>query len=280
MSVETPIGDSEPRLAPGNSVFGDVWVNLKRWLVKNFRNSHTVILALIQPVVYIVLFTEVFGQITSGALTPTDGRPIDYVTFLLPAIVMQVSLLAGSASGIWLVDEIETGMFGKTLVSPMRRSAVFVGKTLAEMVFATVQIVLVLVVGLLLGAEIATGLLGALCIIGIGLVFSFWFIAVSNVLGLRTGNVEATSAVVNFLLLPLLFLSSAFLPVEILPEWIQLISTINPVTYGVDATRALVVEGWAWDTILPALGVLVVIDLVFGAIAVYSLNRASSASAR
>lgn len=277
MSVEAPEG--EPRLAPGNSVIVDIWVNFKRWVVKNFRNSHTVGFALIQPVVYLVLFTEVFGQITDGSLTTgLAGENISYITFLLPAIVMQVALLSASASGIWLVDEIENGMLGKTLVSPMRRGAVFLGKTLAEIVFTTLQIVLVLVVGVLLGAEITTGVLGALCIIGIGVVFSFWFTALSNVLGLWSKKTEATVLMVNFFQLPLLFVSSAFLPIEILPDWIQFLSTINPVTYGVDATRALVVHGWAWETILPALTVLIVIDLVLGAIAIRSLDRASSAS--
>lgn len=276
MSIE-PTG--EPSLAPGNTVLGDTWVNFKRWLVKNLRNSHVVGFSIIQPVVYYVLFTEVFGQIAGGALGP-GGETISYATFLLPAIVILVALVAASASGTWLVDDIESGMFSKTLVSPMRRGPAFLGKTLAEVVMVGAQIVLVLVVGILLGAKIETGVLGALAILGIGLVFSFWFIAFSNVLGLQTENTEATVLIVTFFQLPLLFLSNAFLPIEILPEWIQFIATINPITYGVDATRALVVEGWAWNTILPALGVLVALDIVFGAIAVYLLNRASSASVR
>lgn len=269
MSLETTPG--EPSLAPGNTVLGDTWVNFKRWLVKNLRNSHVVGFSILQPVVYYVLFTEVFGQIA--------GREtVNYATFLLPAIVILVALVAASASGTWLVDDIESGMFSKTLVSPMRRGPVFLGKTLAEVVMVAAQIVLVLVVGFLLGAKIETGVLGALAILGIGIVFSFWFIAFSNVLGLRTRNTEATVLIVNFIQLPLLFLSNAFLPIEILPEWIQFVATINPITYGVDATRALVVKGWAWDTILPALGVLVALDIVFGVVAVYFLNRASSAS--
>jgi ABC-2 type transport system permease protein len=280
MSVEILNSEGEPQLAPGNSMVVDVWVNFKRWLLKNLRNTHTVGFALIQPVVYFVLFTEVFGQITGGFLISAGGGNVSYTTFLLPAIVMQVALLAASASGVWLVDESENGMLGKTLVSPMRRGAIFLGKTLAEVVFTTAQIVLVLVVGVLLRAEIVTGVLGALCIIGIGIVFSFWFSALSNVLGLWARDTEATVLMVNFFQLPLLFVSSAFLPIDILPNWIQFISKINPVTYGVNATRALVVQGWVWDTILPALGVLVVIDLVFGSIAIYSLDRASSASVR
>lgn len=270
MSLETTPG--EPGLAPGNSVLGDTWVTFKRWLVKNLRNSHVVGFSIIQPVVYYVLFTAVFGQIAGGT--------VSYATFLLPAIVVLVALTAASASGTWLVNDIESGMFSKTLVSPMRRGPVFLGKTLAEVVMVAVQIILVLVVGVLLGAKIETGILGALAILGIGIVFSFWFIAFSNVLGLQTESTESTVLIVSFFQLPLLFLSNAFLPIEILPKWIQFIATINPITYGVDATRALVVEGWAWDTILPALGVLVALDIVFGAVAVYFLNRAASVSVR
>lgn len=277
MSLETT--SDEPALAPGNTVLGDTWVTFKRWLTKNLRNSHVVGFSILQPVVYYVLFTEVFGQITGGVLVP-GGGDVNYVTFLLPAIVVLVALVAASSSGTWLVDDIESGMFSKTLVSPMRRGSIFLGKTLAEVLMVATQIVLVLIVGVLLGAEIETGVLGALAIIGIGLIFSFWFIAFSNVLGLQTENTEATVLIVTFIQLPLLFLSNAFLPIEILPEWIQFIATINPITYGVDATRALVVEGWAWDTILPALGVLVALDIVFGVVAVYFLNRASSASVR
>lgn len=277
MSLETTSG--EPTLAPGNTALGDTWVTFKRWLTKNLRNSHVVGFSILQPVVYYVLFTAVFGQIANGVLTASGGN-IGYATFLLPAIVILVALTAASSSGTWLVNDIESGMFAKTLASPMRRVPVFLGKTLAEVVMVAAQIVLVLVVGVLLGAEIKTGVLGALAIIGIGLVFSFWFIALSNVLGLQTKNTQATVLIVTFFQLPLLFLSNAFLPIEILPEWIQFIAAINPITYGVKAVRTLAIEGWVWDTILPSLGVLIALDIVFVAIAVYFLNRASSASVR
>lgn len=79
----------------------------------------------------------------------------------------------------------------------------------------------------------------------------------------------------NVLTFPLLFLSSAFLPVETLPGWIQIISSVNPVTYGVDATRALIITGWAWDVILPNLAVLIGLNLVFGAIVVHMLTQVS-----
>ena len=84
----------------------------------------------------------------------------------------------------------------------------------------------------------------------------------------------------NFLQLPFLFVSSVFLPVEVLPGRVQFISSINPITYDVDATRALVIRGWAWDTVLPSLGVLIALDVALGTLAVVLIRRATDASAR
>ncbi|MCL7418687.1 MAG: ABC transporter permease, partial [Halalkalicoccus sp.] len=143
-----------------------------------------------------------------------------------------------------------------------------------------VQVVLILVLGTLLGAEIVTGIAGALGIIAIAIVFSVWFTAFSNVVAVLTRDQEATIIAANILQLPLLFVSSAFLPLELLPGWIQAIARINPITYGVDAARALVIEGWVWEVILPSIAVLVALDLLLGAVAVYYLNRASSSAVR
>jgi ABC-2 type transport system permease protein len=263
--------------ASGSPFALDVWVNFKRWNLKAVRNPFVLVVSLLNPIIFLVLFTEVFGGIATGAIS---GGEIDYVSFLLPAIVIQVALVAAATSGIGLVNDIESGMFDKVLVSPMSRSAVFLGKTCSEVARIAVQVVLILVLGTLLGAEIVTGLAGALAIIGIAIVFSVWFTAFSNVLAVLTRDQESTIIAANVLQLPLLFVSSAFLPLELLPGWIQAIARINPITYGVDAARVLVIEGWVWDVILPSLAVLVALDLVLGAVAVYFLNQASSSAVR
>ncbi|UPV75741.1 ABC transporter permease [Halorussus limi] len=281
MSTETDEATAGPTIAPGETGGGergfrtDVWVNFKRWNLKAVRNPFVLTASLVQPIVFLVLFTQVFGQVASGAIS-RGGPAVTYESFLLPAIVIQVSLVAAATSGIGLVNDIEEGMFEKVLVSPMNRAAVFLGKTLAEMLRITVQILIILGLGVLLGANIETGVAGALAIVVIGIVFAGWFTAFSNVVALVTRDQESTIIGANILQFPLLFVSSAFLPVELLPEWIQLISDFNPVTYGVDAARTLVIDGWIWETILPNVGVLVGLDLVLGAFAVYMLNRASS----
>ncbi|MFC5973177.1 ABC transporter permease [Halomarina salina] len=282
-----------------NGFVSDVWINLKRWVLKTVRNPFVVVVSLLNPVVFLVLFTEVFGQITGGAISQSLGSDVSYTTYLVPAIVIQVSLIAATTSGIGLVNDIENGMFEKVLVTPMNRAAVFLGKSLSEVLRIVAQICIILVLGYALlwidgggapEAYVATGLLGAVGIVAVGILFSIWFTAFSNIMALLTRDEESTIIAVNMLQFPLLFLSSAFLPIEILPEWVQVVATLNPITYGIDAARALmlgedvmtVVEvtafGGIWDTLVPAIAVLAVLDLVLGAAAVYMLNQASSSA--
>ncbi|EMA42436.1 ABC transporter permease [Halococcus saccharolyticus] len=276
-----------------NSFLGDAWVNFKRWNIKAVRNPFVLVVSLAQPIIFLVLFTQVFGQIATGAINQGGGLgTISYETYLVPAIVIQVSLAAAITSGIGLVNDIEEGMFEKVLVTPMNRTAVFVGKTAAEVLRIAAQIAIILGLGVLLGAEIATGIVGALGIIAVGILFSLWFVSLSNSLAVLTKDQESTIIAMNLLQFPLLFLSSAFLPLEALPEWIQTFARYNPITYGVDAARTLMLDvdvmtvldvtafSGIWNALVPALAVLAGLDLVLGAIAVYLLSQASSSSAQ
>ena len=276
-----------------NSFLGDAWVNFKRWNIKAVRNPFVLVVSLVQPIIFLVLFTQVFGQIATGAINRGGGLSgISYETYLVPAIVIQVSLAAAITSGIGLVNDIEEGMFEKVLATPMNRTAVFVGKTAAEVLRIAAQIAIILGLGVLLGAEISTGIVGALGIVAVGILFSLWFVSLSNSLAVITKDQESTIIAMNLLQFPLLFLSSAFLPLGALPEWIQTIARYNPVTYGVDAARALMLDAdvmevleitafsGLWNTLTPALAILLGIDLALGAVAVYLLSQASSSSAQ
>ena len=271
----------------GNGFRGDLAVNARRWTVKAFRNPFFLVGTLVQPVVFFLLFTQVFGAVATGAI---GGGGVSYETYLVPAIAMQVALVAAASSGIGLVNDIESGMFEKVLVSPMRRTAVFLGKSAAEIALIVVQIGLILGLGVLLGARIETGFAGAVGIALLGILFSVWFTAYSNVVAVLTRDEESTVIAANLLQFSLLFVSTAFLPLDALPGWIRAVAAVNPVTYAVDAARALVlgrdvmtvvevtVFGGIWDTLVPAVVVLVAVDLVFGALAVVALRRASSSA--
>ncbi|MEZ3163133.1 ABC transporter permease [Halorubrum sp. RMP-47] len=282
----TATADGSPRRS-SNGFVGDVWVNFKRWNLKAVRNPFVLVVSLAQPVIFLVLFTEVFGQVAGGAVN--RGIPgISYETYLVPAIAVQVSLAAAVTSGIGLVNDIENGMFEKVLVSPMNRTAVFVGKTAAEVFRIAIQVSIILGLGVALGADIATGVPGAVAIVGVGILFSLWFVSLSNSIAVITKDQESTIIAANLLQFPLLFLSSAFLPLETLPSWIQTFARFNPVTYGVDTARALMLdrdvmtvievsrfEG-AMNTLVPGVAVLLGLALALGAVAVVLLSRASS----
>jgi len=273
----------------GNGYLADVWTNYRRWTIKAVRNPFVITGSLLQPIIFLVLFTQVFGGVATQALE-SNGAAISYETYLVPAIAVQVSLAAAASSGIGLVNDIEEGMFDKVLVTPMRRSAVFLGKSLAEITRIAAQIVIILALGALLGARYQTGLLGVLGIVAVGVVFSLWFTAFSNIVALVTRDQESTIIGANILQFPLLFVSSAFLPLDALPGWIQVVARFNPITYGVDAARALTLGrdvltvldvtafGGIWDTLVPALAVLLALDLVLGGAAVVMLNRAAQSA--
>lgn len=287
----TTATSAQPDARSGNTFVGDVWVNFKRWNLKAVRNPFVLVVSLVQPIIFLVLFTEVFGNVAGGAVN--QGIPgISYETYLVPAIAIQVALAAAITSGVGLVNDIENGMFEKVLVTPMNRTAVFVGKTAAEVFRIAVQIAIILGLGVLLGAEIVTGLVGAVGIIAVGILFSLWFVAFSNALAILTRDQESTIIGANLLQFPLLFLSSAFLPLAALPDWIQTFARFNPVTYGVDAARSLMIDqdvmtvievswfGGALDGVVPGVAVLIGLDIVLGGIAVFLLSRASSSDVK
>ncbi|GAD53012.1 ABC transporter, permease protein [Halarchaeum acidiphilum MH1-52-1] len=293
---------TEPgRKAAGNGFLTDTWVNLKRWMLKTVRNPFVMTFSLINPVMFLVLFTQVFGGVAGGAISDSVGGSASYVTYLVPAIAIQVALIGATSSGVGLVNDIESGMFEKALVSPMHRGAIFLGKSLSEVLRIVLQVCIILVVGFpmfyldaggSLGDYVATGVLGAIGIVCVGVLFAIWFTALSNIVALVTRDQESTMIGVNIVQFPLLFLSSAFLPLDSLPGWVQVVAAFNPVTYGVDAARALMFGrdvmtlidvtafGGMWNTLVPAVAVLGALDIALGALAVYFIARSTSAEAR
>jgi ABC-2 type transport system permease protein len=287
--------------APGNSSVADMRISLKRWLIKTSRNPFVTFSSLIQPVIFFVLMAEVLGAITGGALSQTVGSDINYITYLTPAIVIQSALAAAAVSGIGLVDDMGTGMFEKLLASPMNRGAMFLGKVLSEVVRIAIQTMVILLLGYVMlsltsgasiGSYLRTGVPGIVGIIVVVVLFGGAFMAFSNIVALVTRDQEATTMIANLLTFPLLFISSAFVPLEVLPGWIQTVAVVNPITYGVDGVRAFMlgqdvmtvfnVTAFAglWNTVVPAVAVLIGFNIVLGGIAVRLLNQASKVEVR
>ncbi len=272
-AADTDITASTGWQPPRGSFLGDTWANVKRWTRKLARQPTVIAGMVFQPVAWVVLFTEVFQNVVRLPGFESES----YLAFFLPAVLLFLAPFAAIAAGINLVEDIESGMFEKVLTTPASRTAVFLGKSIADLLRVVVQSLIILVLGYAIGARVESGLLGAIGMIGVALLIAVFFIGCSTIIGLYTQNSDALQTAMQAILFPLLFLSSAFMPLELLPGWVQLFATINPITYGIDAARAIMLQGWVWDVILPPVGVLVALDIIFGTAAVIMLGRATKA---
>jgi ABC-2 type transport system permease protein len=214
------------------------------------------------PTLFIPLFFLVvnIGQVskTFPSTTPfLKGQ--GYVAFQLPVSLMFA--VATATSGLALVTEIDLGYFDKLLVAPIRRSSLIFGRLTADLVRGIMTSALVLLVGILLGARIESGPLGALVIILLSSLFGVAYAGFGILVALRTRNVQATQS--SFLLFfPLLFLTPNFVPFDRLSPVMETLARINPVSYVIVGLRSLVIDGWDIGKIAVCLGVIVALGLI------------------
>lgn len=224
----------------------DTWTVTKRNLRHFIRQPRLLVFSTIQPVMFVVLFTYVFGGIASVAL-PEGLR---YVDFLLPGIFVHSAAFRSTQTAVGLAEDLERGVVDRFRSLPMSRSAVLAGRTLADLVRSIAVIGLMIVVGYVIGFRFTQGVLsaiGAVLIVGmLGYLMSWMFCY----LALLVPGAEAAQTAGFVLVFPLVFASSIFVPLETMPPWMQGFATHSPLTHATDAARALSVGG---EALIPAL---------------------------
>jgi len=241
--------------------FSDTLVLAKRSLLRIPRQPDLLVGFTVQPIMFVLLFVYVFG----GAIS-TPG--LDYVDFLIPGIIVQSMTFGGFVTALGLSEDLKKGLIDRFRSLPMSRAAVLTGRTLADGATNVVQLVVMLGVGLAVGfrfstsaPEVIAGL--ALCLL-IGYAFSWVFAFI----GLTASSPEAANAYGFTILFPLTFVSSAFVPPDSMPDWLQPIAEHNPFTNMVNAVRALFVGTPAGNQIWLAVVWSLAITLGFGLAAV------------
>ena len=217
--------------SPGRAL-KDSGVVIWRQLIQLPRIPEVLVFALIQPVMFVVLFRYVFG----GAIqTPGES----YVNYLMPGIFAQTVAFGAVASGIGLAEDLRRGIIDRFRSLPMARSAVLVGRTVSDLVRNAAVVAVMMGVGLLVGFR-PSGSVGAI-IVAFGLLFltSFAFSWIGVVIALSMKTVEAVQSAGFIWLFPLTFASSAFVPTDSMPSWLQGFAVNQPFTVVVNAVRAL-----------------------------------------
>jgi ABC transporter DrrB family efflux protein len=207
------------------------------------REPQLLIFSTIQPVMFVLLFVYVFG----GAVTGSLPAGVSYVDFLLPGIFVQSATFRASQTAVGLSQDLERGVIDRFRSMPMARSAVLLGRTLADVVRNVAIIALMIGVGYLVGFRFTGGVAGALGCIAIvalyGLALSWIFAFVA----LTVKGAEAAQSAGFVVTFPLVFASSVFVPVSTFPSWLQAIAEVSPVTLTANAARSLALQGTATD---------------------------------
>jgi len=225
------------------------------------RNPQLLVFSTVQPVMFVLLFNYVFG----GAIR-TPGIP--YVNFMMPGIFAQTVVFGAVTTGVGLAEDLSKGIIERFRSLPMARSAVLLGRTLADVVRNVFVVILMCLVGFLIGWTISTNVWGLLAAIGLLVLFSFSMSWVFAIVGLYTRDGETTQAASFPVLLPLVFASSAFVPVASMPSWLQPWAEHQPVSVVIDAVRALTIGGPTTTKVLEALAWIFGIVIVAMPIAV------------
>ena len=216
-------------------LISDTLVLVERNLLRYVRLPQLLVFSTIQPVMFLLLFTYVFG----GAIKGSSGS---YINFLLPGILVQTAIFGAIHTGVGLTEDLSKGLIDRFKSLPMARSAVLSGRTIADMLRNIFVVVLMFVVGYFIGFRLQGSIADAVSAFAIILLFGFAFAWISAAIGMAVKNVE-TAQVAGFIwVFPLVFTSSIFVPVDTMPMWLQAFAAGSPVTITVDAVRALMLH--------------------------------------
>jgi ABC-2 type transport system permease protein len=235
--------------------------------VRNFlRQPAYVGLSLAQPIIYLLLFGALFKKVVEIPGFTTNS----YITFLTPGIVVMSAMFAGGWSGMGVIDDLNRGVMDRLLEAPTSRGAIMLGRVTPQVLTILIQTGIIVGLALLVGGRFGGGWGGALVLIVVSALLSIGVASLSNGVALLLRKEESVIAAVNLMLLPLLFLSSAFLQQNLAPQWIQDIARYNPANWAIQAGRSALMTGPSTSGVLSHTLYL----LVFAVVCTFLATRA------
>ncbi|WP_109471671.1 ABC transporter permease [Ornithinimicrobium cavernae] len=273
---ETPRRSTTPA-----SVLSDSWVIAKRNLIKIKRVPEILVFILISPIMFVLLFAYVFG----GAIS-VSGSPEGYREFLIGGIFAQTVVFGSTFTGAGLAEDMQKGIIDRFRSLPMSRAAVLIGRTASDVVYNVLTLIIMALTGLLVGWRIRNSAIDALAGFALLLVFAYAFSWVMAYVGLLVPSVEVINNASFIVIMPMTFISNAFVPLETFPTPLRVFAEWNPVSTVTQAARELfgntspaAVTSDPWSLQNPVLYTLiwtVVIVAVFAPLSIARFRRTSA----
>jgi ABC-2 type transport system permease protein len=216
-----------------------------RYLRELIRQPAVIFIALLQPVIWLLLFGALFKDV---AKIPGFGTG-SYITYLTPGVVIMTAIFGSSWTGMSYIEDMQTGVLDRFLTAPVSRTALTSAVLAYQAVTTVVQSAIIIAIGWGIGASFPGGWAGLLALTGVSVLISFAMAGLSNAFGLLTRQREALIGASTTLVLPLTFLSGAFLSLRLVPSWIANVARYNPVNWAASAGRIAVASHPAWRTV-------------------------------
>jgi ABC-2 type transport system permease protein len=253
---------------PSLSLGLQVWLITRQNLVTIFRRPAAVLPPIAISLFFLVIYNSTLGE--ASGFIPRLGSN-SYLGFILPLSVVSSSLSGAGIAAQNLVRGLESGYFDKLLLTPINRSALLTGAVLSGGVILGLQTAIVLGVGLLMGLKVATGVLGLLALLGLSVLLGLGFAGFTISAALGSGNAAVTQSA-GFIFFPLTFLAPTFVPLELLSGWLKAAARLNPITYVLEAMRALLNTGWDSDLLLRGLLACLLLGFAMYLLTLYALR--------
>jgi ABC-2 type transport system permease protein len=246
----------------------DTLVLAKRSILRIPRQPDLLVGFTVQPIMFVLLFVYVFG----GAIE-TPGFD-DYTDFLIPGIIVQSVAFGGFVTALGLSEDLKKGLIDRFRSLPMWGPAVLTGRVLADVGTNIIQLVIMFTVGFIVGFWFSTSVLEVIAGIALLLLIGYAFSWVFAFIGLTASSPEAANAYGFTVLFPITFISSAFVPTDTMPSWLEPIAENNPFSTMVDAARALFLGTPAGNDVWGAVAWCVGIIAVFAPLSAWRYRRA------
>lgn len=236
----------------------------QRQLRAMLRQPAYLVILLIQPAIWLFLFGSLFRKVVD---LPGFGAP-SYLDYLVPGVVIMSALSTSMWSGMSVLEEIDRGIMDRFLVLPLRRSAIINASVVMQSITTALQSIIIVALGLAAGAHYPGGGAGLIVLIVASVLVAVVFSALSNTIGMLARQRETIIGLSTFLLLPLTFLSSAFMAPALMPHWMRIVADCNPVNWALEAGRGAMSAAPDWSRVLTQGGALLVLAALVTALSV------------
>jgi ABC-2 type transport system permease protein len=255
----------------GSNIATQILVLTGRSLRAIIRDPRMIVFSLLQPLVMLLLFSQIFSSI---AKTPGFPAGVSYIDYLMPAILVNTAMGSAVQSGVGLVNDMKNGVLARFRSLPIRMGSVLVARSLSDVVRTGVQLIMMLVfAAVLFGFSPAGGIPGVAASWALGLVVGWGLGWIFIAAGSWLRNAEVMQMVGFLLMFPLMFASSAYVPVAGLPSWLQVVAKVNPMTYAVNASRSLSLSMPVGNGVVAAIATSAGLAIVGGALAIRGFRR-------